>query len=171
MVIAERSPQAWLFLADLYEEEGTPKALEEAKTFLRNYLQQRDSDSRTWRRLAMLCDRTSDQVGGSAALVAMCQSAHVPFTEVSNTANKLNALFRNAKLRLDSDEKRILVQQVADVMSGRISEAKADDYSRLAWLFFHLQDENRARSLTEEGLRLDGDNAHLTKLAEKLGLL
>jgi hypothetical protein len=72
---------------------------------------------------------------------------------------------------LDTDEKRILIRRLATVMSDRVSEADADDYSRLAWLNLHLNDEDRARDLTEEGLKLDGENLHLKRLAEKLSLL
>jgi len=74
-------------------------------------------------------------------------------------------------LRLDTDEKRILLQRLATVMEDRVFEADADDYSRLAWLKLHLNDEGRARELTEEGLKLDGENSHLKRLAEKLSLL
>src|ERR1043165_7506236 len=101
-----------------------------------------------------LCERTNDFVGAVHALVEMCQHADVPYFVVSNAANKFNGLFRSGSLRLDTEEKRILIRRLAKVMSDRISEADADDYSRLAWLNLHLNDERRARELTEGGLRL-----------------
>ena len=101
----------------------------------------------------------------------MCEHSVVPFFVVSNTANKLNSMFWGKRLQLDTDEKRILIRRLATVMSERLSEADADDYSRLAWLNLHLHDEASARHLTEEGLKLDGDNEHLNRLAEKFSLL
>ena len=100
----------------------------------------------------------------------MGEHSVVPFLMVSNTANKLNSLFWSKALRLDTDEKRIPIRRLANVMSERLSEADADDYSRLAWLNLHLHDEQRARYLTEEGLKFDGDNEHLNRLAEKFSL-
>ena len=115
-------------------------------------------------------EKTNDFVRTVHALVEMCEYSAVPFFDVSNTANKLNGLFGSKTLRVDTDEKRILIQRLATVMSDRLSEADADDCSRLAWLYFHLHDEVRVRSLTKEGLKLAPDNEHLKRLAEKLKL-
>lgn len=101
----------------------------------------------------------------------LCEHSVVPFVVVSNTANKLNGLFRSNALRLGTDEKRILIRRLAGVMSERLSEGDAGDYSRLAWLSLHLKDEDRARFMTEEGLKLDGENEHLKRLADKFSLL
>jgi hypothetical protein len=170
----QHSPHAWLSLAALYEEEGSRQSLDEAKACIRRYLEtnpKRSDISFEWKRLADLCERTNDFVGAVHALVEMCQHADVPYFVVSNAANKFNGLFRSGSLRLDTEEKRILIRRLAKVMSDRISEADADDYSRLAWLNLHLNDERRARELTEGGLRLDGENSHLKRLAEKFSLL
>ncbi|SRR6266540_148185 len=172
-LVAERTPDAWLSLASLYEEGGGQKYLAEAKDCLRRYLEATPAaaSSVVWKRLADLCETTNDFVGAVHALVEMCEHSVVPYFVVSNTANKLNSLFWNKKLQLDTDEKRILIRRLASVMSERLSEADADDYSRLAWLHLHLHDEERAKYLTEEGLKVDGDNEHLLRLAEKFSLL
>ena len=171
-LVAQHSPFAWLSLASLYEEEGSRQSLEEATACLRRYLEATptNASSLVWKRLADLCEKTNDFVGAVHALVEMCQRSVVPFFVVSNTANKLNVLFRNNALRLDTDEKRILIQRLATVMAGRLSEGDGDDYSRLAWLNLHLHDEFQAKRLTEEGLKLDGENEHLKRLAEKFSL-
>ena len=172
-LVAQHSPAAWLSLASLYEEEGSRQSLEEAMVCLRRYLEATPSSAASliWKRLADLCEKTNDFVGAVHALVEMCEHSVVPFFVVSNTANKLNGLFRSNALRLDTDEKRILIRRLAAVMSERLSEGDADDYSRLAWLSLHLRDEDRAKLLTEEGLKLDGENEHLKRLAEKFSLL
>lgn len=172
-LVAQHSAAAWLSLASLYEEQGSQQSLEEAKTCLRRYLEvtPTSASAMIWKRLADLCEKTNDFVGAVHALVEMCEHSVVPFFIVSNTANKLNGLFRSNSLRLDTDEKRILIHRLAAVMSERLSEGDADDYSRLAWLSLHLHDEARARLLTEEGLKIDGENEHLKRLAEKLSLI
>ena len=123
-----------------------------------------------WKRLADLCERTDDFVGAVHALIEMCERSLVPFFVVSNTANKLNSLFASHALRFDTQEKRILIKRLADVMSGRLSEADADDCSRLAYLYLHLHDEGQAKHVTEEGLKLDCENEHLNRLAKKFSL-
>ncbi len=171
-LLAQHSPAAWLSLASLYEEEGSPSSLEEAKASLRRYLEATptNASSSVWKRLADLCETTNDFVGAVHALIEMCEHSVVPFFMVSNTANKLNSLFRTRALRVDTDEKRILVRRLADVMSERLSEADADDYSRLAYLYLHLHDAERAKALTLDGLKLDTQNEHLIRLADKLQL-
>jgi len=172
-LVAQHSPVAWMSLASLYEEEGSQQSLAEAKDCLRHYLEATpaSASSFVWKRLADMCEKTNDFVGAVHALVEMCEHSVVPFFVVSNTANKLNSLFRTKRLQLDTDEKRILIRRLATVMSERLSEANADDYSRLAWLNRHLQDEESAKLLTEKGLKLDGYNEHLISLAEKFSLL
>ncbi|MCX6910078.1 MAG: NB-ARC domain-containing protein [Verrucomicrobia bacterium] len=172
-LVAQHLPAAWLALASLYEEEGSKQSLEEAKACLRRHLEATpaSASSFVWKRLADLCERTNDFVGAVHALVEMCEHSVVPFFVVSNTANKLNNLFRSGSLRLDTDEKRILIRRLAAVMSERLSEANADDYSRLAWLYLHLNEDDQAKLLTEEGLKIDGENEHLTRLAQKFSLL
>lgn len=171
-LVAQHSPAAWMSLASLYEEEGSRQSLGEAKACLQRYLEATpaSASSFVWKRLADLCEKTNDFVGAVHALVEMCEHSVVPFFVVSNTANKLNSLFWSKTLRLDTDEKRILIRRLAAVMSERLSEGDADDYSRLAWLHLHLHDKDRAKYLTEEGLKLDGDNEHLNRLAEKFSL-
>jgi len=171
-LIAESAPVSWKFLASLYEEEGSQQSLAEAKNCLIRYLEATPASgsSFVWKELADLCEKTNDQVGAVHALVEMCEHSVVPFFVVSNTANKLNSLFSSRSLHLDTDERRILVRRLATVMSDRLSEADANDYSRLAWLNLHLNEEAIARVLAEEGLKLDGENEHLNRLAEKLSL-
>ena len=90
--------------------------------------------------------------------------------DVSNAANRVNDLFRQNVLRLDTEEKRIIVRRLVDAMEAQIREADATDCSRLAWLFFHLRDLDKARQYTKMGLKLDGDNIHCRNLAEKFGM-
>ncbi len=52
----------------------------------------------------------------------------------------------------------------------RRAEANADDLSRMAWLAIHSGQEELARDFVKEGLELEAENYHLSKLAQRLGL-
>jgi hypothetical protein len=50
-------------------------------------------------------------------------------------------------------------------MEGRLSEANADDFSRLGWLCVHLRELDAARKYAERGLAIDPANYHCSRLA------
>lgn len=171
--VARRYPPGWLLLASLYEELGSLEASERAKEAIRHYLESpapRTDKEAAWKRLAQLCRNTQDWVGEVHALVELSQIESTPLRAVSNAANRVNELFRQNVLRLDTEEKRIIVRLLVDAMEARIREADATDCSRLAWLFFHLRDLEKARQYTKVGLTLDSYNIHCQNLAEKFGM-
>ena len=69
---------------------------------------------------------------------------------LSNTANELNTLMRENYLALNSDEKRLLYRELARLMEQRVSEADATDLSRLAWLYLHTREVERALETASE---------------------
>jgi len=87
---------------------------------------------------------------------------------LSNAANRLNNLLRDNSLALDSEEKRLLYRDLAQLMEARMREADATDLSRLAWLHLHLHDPVRARDIAEQGLELESDNEHCQRLLVRL---
>jgi hypothetical protein len=107
-------------------------------------------------------------VGEIHALVEMGQLPNAPFREVSNAVNRVNALLTEKFAVLDSDEKRIVSEKLAQVMEARISEGDAIDCSRLAWLFLRLKNEGKAKEITEFGLEMDPSNYHCNNLASRL---
>lgn len=171
-LVAQQSPEAWLGLASLYEEQGTSEGLKKAQECVRHFLESGSASESSfhWKRLADLSGQTGDLESTVHALIEMCERGRVPFSVISNAANKLNSLFSLQRLSLDSEEKRILVARLAKVMSSRMIEANADDYSRIAYLYLHLQDLSEAKRMTSEGMNLDGDNAHLNRLAHRLSI-
>lgn len=55
-------------------------------------------------------------------------------------------------------------------MSSKISSAfTATDYSRLAWLYMHLKNYDKARDAVSQGLLKDSNNPYCYRLAIKLG--
>jgi len=159
-------------LASLYEEQDTIEGLKKAQESVRHFLESGNAteSSLHWKRLADLSEQTGDFESTVHALIEMCERGQVPFFVISNAANKINNLFSTKRLSLDSEEKRILVTRLAKVMALRMNEATPDDYSRIAYLYLHLQNQAEAKRMTSEGLNLDCENSHLNRLANRLGI-
>lgn len=103
-----------------------------------------------------------------SSVVELSEQPSAPFAEISNTANRFNALLRDEALDIDRDEKRILAPRLRDVMVNRLREADATDCSRLAWLCVHLDELDAARAYVERGLERDPANTHCLRLADRL---
>jgi hypothetical protein len=169
--IAQQYLPAWLLIATLWEGSDRLDRLERAKNALSRYLERASGEEGrfAWERLADLSARTEDWIGELHARVALCEIPNTSFETVSETANRLNALYAREQF-LETDERRVLVGRLAHLMDARRVEADTTDLSRLAWLYLQLHDEKRAVEVTEEGLGLDHSNEHCQKLKIRLGL-
>ncbi|MFH1419234.1 MAG: NB-ARC domain-containing protein [Planctomycetota bacterium] len=166
--MARHHPPVWLYLASLYKERGDSDG---AKSALRQFLSCSPgmTDRYTgWNLLATLCLQVNDYVGEVHALVEVCEIANAPWTDVSNNANRINFLFREGLLELDSDEKRLLVQRLIEIARKRRKESDATDCSRIAWLCLHAKDKDGAREFVEYGLELDPNHTHCQNLEARL---
>ena len=112
----------------------------------------------------------ADELGEIHAFSERAQLASIPFYDVSSTANRLNALLREHELDVDKEEKRHLAQRLLVVLEARRSEATADDFSRMAWLALHTEQQLKAGEFTRAGLQLEPDNPHCVGLKERLGV-
>lgn len=167
--IARKNAYAWLLLAKLYEEENDWQ--KEQDTLLRflEFSNNNAQKSQAWHRLAELYYIHKMPYEEIHARVELCQLPETDFGTISSTANRLNALFRDAYFLLDSDEKNIIARTLVEIMERRVSEADATDCSRLAWLCLHIRDDRKAREYAELGLNLDHQNYYCIKLLERLG--
>ncbi len=168
--VARHYSPTWLLVASLYEDLGTPDALERAKEAIRQHLEREGGKAAisSWRRLAAVCRRTGDLVGELHAHVELAANAEAEIDEISDAANRLNYLLAENRAILDSEEKQILVRRLAAAMDARAHEADATSLSRLAWLYLRLNDASRAEQHVKRGLALDADNEHCQRLAERL---
>ncbi|QDT32058.1 NB-ARC domain-containing protein [Thalassoglobus polymorphus] len=163
----------WLLLARWHMEERTQEGYELAKKELRHFLENgppNEEAAEAWRLLGQACYQTGDQLGDVHACIERSQISIVSFYDLSNTANKLNALLRDHGLDIDMEQKRDLAARIISAMEARRDEADPNDFSRMAWLAFHSGREDLARSFVEAGLVLDGHNNHLVGLAQRLDL-
>ena len=161
----------WLLLARWHMEsstsEGFKKAKEEVSRFLENKPAGEDSDE-AWKILGQACHLTNDPLGEIHALIERAKISSIPFYDISNTANRLNRLLHDGSLGMDKEEKRLLAQSIASVLEKRRNEAGADDLSRMAWLAFHLDREDKAKEYAESGLKMEPDNYHCSNILSRL---
>jgi tetratricopeptide (TPR) repeat protein len=166
--IARGHPPAWLSLASLHEELND---LDKAKQAITSFLEMSPAEAqrtRAWDRLANLCQKARDWSGEIHARIEMSKLPSTLFYVVSNTANRVNELFRQEHQLFDTEEKRIIVQDLVETMEKRVNEADANDFSRLAWLCLHLKNEEKAGYFTQRGLEEDPDNIYCRRLLAKL---
>ncbi|MBH2011116.1 MAG: hypothetical protein I8H71_15580 [Xanthomonadaceae bacterium] len=163
----------WLILARWHLGTGRPEDNEKAKAELTRYLEQNPTETDAadaWRLLGQACYRTGDKLGEIHSFIERAQLASVSFYDISSTANRLNSLLRENELDVDKDEKRNLAQRLLGVLEVRIGEATAGDYSRMAWLALHTDQQFKAIEFTRAGLELDPDNQYCNALKERLGV-
>lgn len=170
--VARKYPPAWLYLSEVLEEHAITDAATGAKSAAMSYLEVAESPEdrqRGWDRLADLCLRGGDIDGEAHALMELCQVPGVSFDYLSDTVNRFNALGTSG-YRLDTEEKQLLVRRVAQTMERRIDEGSATDCSRLAWLYRHMREDERARHYVQLGLERDPENEYCDRLARRLGI-
>lgn len=170
--VARKFPRAWLLLAKLYQEIDF-RNTEKAKECIRRYIEtsplNKNELSLAWADLAQLCSQTEDWTGEIQSLVEMCQLPDTSFYDISNSVNRVNSLFNQQFYVLDSEEKRIISQRLAEVMEDRIySEGDATDCSRLAWLLVRLKNENKAKQIADYGLNIESENEYCKKFINRL---
>jgi hypothetical protein len=170
--IARQYPPAWLLMADLFENIDRIRNLDLAKDAIKRFLEIQTGNIveqyNAWRRLAALSRKTQDYTGEIHALVALSSLDNSNIDEASNAANILNTLLKDQKWNPDSDEKKVLVRKITDIMERRIDEADATDCSRLAWLLMHLHNYDRAKQIVSIGLQKDPENEFCKNLSFRL---
>jgi hypothetical protein len=168
--VARKYTPAYLLLASLHEELTCD--IEQAKECVRRFLESTpEKDQREgWEYLRKLCTYSKDWLGEVHALVELADLPDATIETISSTANRMNSLFRDNLLVLDTDDKQVLVRRLISLMEGHVGEADAVDCSRLAWLCLQVHDVDRARTWTERGLKVEPGNVHCLKLAHTLGM-
>ncbi len=169
--VSRECPIGWIFFAELLEEYHpfSDWADEVAESY-RHYLELTPNDAQIWRALAQVCNHKGDRLGEVQALVQRARLTEAPYADVSYAATRVNAHLADGALKLDTDEKRILITDLADVMIKRDGEATATDMSRLAWLLMNINRRADAKKIVLAGLERDPTNWHCQKLADKMKL-
>jgi hypothetical protein len=166
--VARKLPQAWLYLADLCEEQLVNPD-EYVRNCLTHYLG-RDgrNDTLAWKRLADSLAAAGLVHEEINALVGLSKAEGAATFLISNAVNRVNGILRSSKYSLDVGDRQQLVKELADVMVTRVSECTATDLSRLAWLYLSLQDVTKADELVKRGLSREPDNVYCQRLLARL---
>lgn len=169
--LATKFPKAWLWIADMHLAMDN---YEEAKAAIREFLKTTTLSSdkiKYWQRYADLCEHSDDWMGESMAIVELATVPNVPFHIISNGAYRVNHYFSKHTSEKNMESRGEVFSKIAQVMSSRIkTEGDSTDYSRLAWLYLNLNDEELASKYTLIGLSLDPYNVYCEKLRSKLRL-
>lgn len=169
--ISRKYSRGWLMLSDLYEELGGRENLKAAKGALRNFLEFSPPPGealRAWKRMAGLSRRDGDYASELHALVEVCENTTADLSDVSWAARAVNTVMAQDSGTFDYELRQRLLQRVIAAMEDRKTEATADDFSRLAWLYVYLDDRSSAKRYAEQGLVEDPTNEHCLKLVSRL---
>ncbi len=165
----------WLLLAKWHMEqqdsEGYDRAKDELKKFLENDPTRAEA-FKAWRLLGKVYFYTHDDVDEVHAFIESVKVGEVSFYDLSNTANKLNRVLKSFKEQgegLEEEQKYYMANELATVLRKRKDEANGTDFSRMAWLEWHLGREDHAQKYVKSGLKIDPSNVHLQNLAERFG--
>jgi hypothetical protein len=171
-VIARKYPIGWLYLADLYLESRPTDYMEQVKQCYQRYLEKPNgplSAVDAWRKLSDICRQSGDALGELHALSEMCVLPEVSLVVLSNAANRVNSILGSPyRERVPKVERIVLARKIADKLETHARKLDAEEFSRLAWLYIHLGDEEKARSVAELGLTRDSDDLHCRRIVDRL---
>ncbi len=167
---ARRYPPAWLWLSQLEQDTPGPNGINRAAECVRRYLESRPAAAQeraAWQRLVSLYRIAEDVIGGCSAFLKAAEMTEPPLDDVSFMANWLN---NSAELKneMEISDRRALLQPLARLMESHIKEASATDLSRLAWLYLHSGDEQRALDVANLGLWREPGNGYCERLVARL---
>lgn len=168
--LAYRYPQAWEMIADLYQEyDDYGKAIEACKEYLKSDIRESDKP-KVWDRIISLCREMGDWEGESAAIASVVQNRYTPYEQISRYAQRITEYYysHEAVIGTGREIKRSFVEAVIKAMEKRQSEADANDFSRLAWLYLNLDNEVMALHFADKGLELNPSNFHCRNLHDRL---
>lgn len=163
--IAGQYSHAWISIAELYQEGdiNNDMAKESIRSFIQNSKDEKDI-LQGWKILEKICVNTYDFDCQLQCLIKMCDIDDIEYALLSDSANKVNAIFKQKDISYAVEEKRVMIEILINKLEARKNEANADDYSRLAWLHMNLQNEDRAKEICRMGLEIDCNNEHCIKL-------
>lgn len=169
---ARRYPPAWLWLSQLEQDSTSPAGITRAAEYIRRYLESRpqpDQEREAWQRLVFLYRLSKDVIGGCGAFLKAAEMADPPLYEISDMANRLN----NAPelKNIDIFGRQALLSPLVKLMQSHIKDASATDLSRLAWLYLHSGDDQRALEMAKLGLWREPDNNYCQRLVGRLDTL
>jgi hypothetical protein len=168
--VASKFPKAYEYLVEIFEEYSDYNSV---KYYLREYLKTSmlsTQKARLWLKLADICKLTKDWEGESHSLSELVLIPNIDFGYISEAANRINNYFYFHPEARSVEYIKLLLDKVIEMMTRRIKEGGATDYSRLAWLQINNNQEETARETVEKGLEIDPYNHHCQRLYAKFNI-
>jgi tetratricopeptide (TPR) repeat protein len=166
--IASKYPKTYKYIIEVFEEYND---YDKIKYYLREYIKSNipiNEKSRLWLRLAAVCRYSKDWDGESHALTELIQLPNVNLEEISEAANRINNHFYHNMAAKRDEYKSEMLDLIIKIFTLKISEGNATDYSRLGWLLLNNNNQDEAKKMAEEGLKLDINNKYCNRLIEIL---
>ena len=166
-LVARSYPEAWLMIADLWEESDQISSSDEVRKALTRYLEMTQPNANHLKAWEMIAEIERLQNNWLGFIDAQVHIAELPGTDISTISAAVNT-FNSVSSRLDSEvgPKRLFAARLAAVMEPTIQEGDATDCSRLAWVLIQSGKSERAYEIVEQGLRLDPSNEYCQRLME-----
>jgi tetratricopeptide (TPR) repeat protein len=159
---------AWLLLSRIHEELNEYLKAKEA---LQNFISNETDDKKkllAWDKISVYCRIMKDWLGEAHSYIEMCEFSVIDFNKLSQCSANLLRLLTENKIKIDSNEKTILVRKMSTLLESRIEEGDLDSRTTLAWLYMNLGDLQSAKKVTKHILNQDKNHVHAIKLAKKL---
>ena len=171
--VSRRFRVGWVLMADLIYEFGDRDERDQVLECLMKYVEDPSSElyssQEIWQRISRIHSDNNNLYEALHALAQVSRQPGISVEELSNTANDINRMFReHYTADLDQALKTTLVKDVVNVMEKQSSKLNADDFSRLAWLYLNIRNEDEARRVANLGLQQEHDNNHCQRLIERL---
>lgn len=167
--IAKRYQPAWMLISQAMINIDHDYGL--AKQYIKRFIENatnHDDIRYAWSKLYSICKLDSDYEGILQSAFALAEIHGAGIEEISEAANRINNLLYQRLVVIDTEKKSHIISRLAELMEKNLEKANADDCSRLAWLYLHMQRTDKALEICARGLELDDSNEHCLRLHARL---
>lgn len=168
--VARSYHPAWLLLAQINEECEGEIGIEATANYLRRFLEESPSaeeSQQAWHQLIAIYRATGNVIGGCSAFLRAADIKDPPLHQITSMAHWLNSE-RDIIDKMPVVERGDLFKPIARLLEGHLPVASATDLSRLAWLYLHAGDNERALEVAQIGLKREPDNRFCQSLFDRL---
>ncbi|MEH2539051.1 MULTISPECIES: NB-ARC domain-containing protein [unclassified Bradyrhizobium] len=168
--VARSYHPAWLLLAQINRECEGEDGIESTAGYLRRFLEKNpfaEESQQAWQQLIAIYRATGNVIGGCSAFLRAAEIRDPPLHQIASMAHWLNSE-REIIDRMSVVERGDLFKPIARLLESHLPVASATDLSRLAWLWLHAGDNERALRVAEIGLEREPDNRFCQSLVDKL---
>jgi hypothetical protein len=168
--VARSYHPAWLLLAQINRECEGEVGIEATAGYLRRFLEENPSaeeSEQAWQQLIAIYRATGNVIGGCSAFLRAAEIKDPPLHQITSMAHWLNSE-REIIDRMSVVERGDLFKPIASLLESYIRVASATDLSRLAWLWLHAGNDERALEVAQIGLKREPDNRFCQSLVDKL---